>query len=161
MECCRRLRRHFHDPAITTDVIVGFPGETEEEFQESRDFLKQVQFYEMHVFKFSRRGGTRADRMENQVPEEIKTRRSEELLALEKEMSEAYREKFLGKENQVLLEEPVQIGGRMYMTGYTREYIRMAISFEELERRRISPEKGIIISGRAGGMMSPDLVEFL
>ena len=93
-------------------MIVGFPGETEEEFQESRDFLKQVQFYEMHVFKFSRRGGTRADRMENQVPEEIKTRRSEELLALEKEMSEAYREKFLGKENQVLLEEPVQIGGR-------------------------------------------------
>lgn len=161
LECCRRLRRHFHDPAITTDVIVGFPGETEEEFQESRDFLKQVQFYEMHVFKFSRRGGTRADRMENQVPEEIKTRRSEELLALEKEMSEAYREKFLGKENQVLLEEPVQIGGRMYMTGYTREYIRMAISFEELERRGISPEKGIIISGRAGGMMSPDLVEFL
>lgn len=95
---CDILRRYFDNPAITTDVSVGFPGETEEEFEATKAFLERIGFYEMHIFKYSRRAGTRADRMPEQVPEQIKNVRSEALLLLEKQMSKAYRESFLGKE---------------------------------------------------------------
>lgn len=124
---CGILRKYFEDPAITTDVIVGFPGETDEEFAETKKFLETVHFYEMHVFKYSRRAGTRADRMPDQVPEPAKTKRSAELLALEKEMSKAYRASFLGRETEVLLEEPVEIGGARYMVGHTKEYVKAAV----------------------------------
>ena len=124
---CGILRKYFKDPAITTDVIVGFPGETDEEFAETKKFLETVHFYEMHVFKYSRRAGTRADRMPDQVPEPVKTKRSAELLALEKEMSKAYRASFLGRETEVLLEEPVEIGGARYMVGHTKEYVKAAV----------------------------------
>ena len=124
---CGILRKYFEDPAITTDVIVGFPGETDEEFAETKEFLEKVHFYEMHVFKYSRRAGTRADRMPDQVPEPVKTKRSAELLALEKEMSKAYRASFLGRETEVLLEEPVEIGGVRYMVGHTKEYVKAAV----------------------------------
>ena len=124
---CGILRKYFEDPAITTDVIVGFPGETDEEFAETKKFLEKVHFYEMHVFKYSRRAGTRADRMPDQVPEPVKTKRSAELLALEKEMSKAYRASFLGRETEVLLEEPVEIGGARYMMGHTKEYVKAAV----------------------------------
>ena len=124
---CGILRKYFRDPAITTDVIVGFPGETDEEFAETKKFLETVHFYEMHVFKYSRRAGTRADRMPDQVPEPVKTKRSAELLALEKEMSKAYRASFLGRETEVLLEEPVEIGGARYMVGHTKEYVKAAV----------------------------------
>ena len=124
---CGILRKYFRDPAITTDVIVGFPGETDEEFAETKTFLETVHFYEMHVFKYSRRAGTRADRMPDQVPEPVKTKRSAELLALEKEMSKAYRASFLGRETEVLLEEPVEIGGARYMVGHTKEYVKAAV----------------------------------
>ncbi|MFR8165698.1 MAG: tRNA (N(6)-L-threonylcarbamoyladenosine(37)-C(2))-methylthiotransferase MtaB [Enterocloster sp.] len=117
---CGILRKYFRDPAITTDVIVGFPGETDEEFAETKKFLETVHFYEMHVFKYSRRAGTRADRMPDQVPEPVKTKRSAELLALEKEMSKAYRASFLGRETEVLMEEPVEIGGARYMVAIQR-----------------------------------------
>ena len=124
---CGILRKYFRDPAITTDVIVGFPGETDEEFAETKKFLETVHFYEMHVFKYSRRAGTRADRMPDQVPEPVKTKRSAELLALEKEMSKAYLASFLGRETEVLLEEPVEIGGARYMVGHTKEYVKAAV----------------------------------
>lgn len=124
---CGILRKYFRDPAITTDVIVGFPGETDEEFAETKKFLEKVHFYEMHVFKYSRRAGTRADRMPDQVPEPVKTKRSAELLALEKEMSKAYRASFQGRETEVLLEEPVEIGGVRYMVGHTKEYVKAAV----------------------------------
>ena len=124
---CGILRKYFRDPAITTDVIVGFPGETDEEFAETKKFLETVHFYEMHVFKYSRRAGTRADRMPDQVPEPVKTKRSAELLALEKEMSKAYRASFLGRETEVLMEEPVEIGGARYMVGHTKEYVKAAV----------------------------------
>ena len=124
---CGILRKYFRDPAITTDVIVGFPGETDEEFAETKKFLETVHFYEMHVFKYSRRAGTRADRMPDQVPEPVKTKRSAELLALEKEMLKAYRASFLGRETEVLLEEPVEIGGARYMVGHTKEYVKAAV----------------------------------
>lgn len=84
---CNILRKNFTHPAITTDVIVGFPGETEEEFAQTKEYLKRIHFYEMHIFKYSRRQGTRAAVMEHQVPEEIKTKRSAQLLALAESMS--------------------------------------------------------------------------
>ncbi len=128
---CDILRRYFDHPAITTDVIVGFPGETEEEFSETKAFLEQIGFYEMHIFKYSRRAGTRADRMPDQVPEQVKSARSEVLLALEKQMSRAYRESFLGKKKEVLLEEKTEIGGREYMIGHTMEYVKAVVPYEK------------------------------
>lgn len=128
---CDILRRYFDYPAITTDVIVGFPGETEEEFSETKAFLEQIGFYEMHIFKYSRRAGTRADRMPDQVPEQVKSARSEALLALEKQMSRAYRESFLGKKKEVLLEEKTEIGGQEYMIGHTMEYVKAVVPYEE------------------------------
>lgn len=128
---CGILRKYFRNPAITTDVIVGFPAETEEEFETTKAFLKKVNFYEMHVFKYSRRAGTRADRMPDQVPEAVKGMRSAELLRLEAEMSRAFRTSFLGTETEVLLEEPVTINGMKYMVGHTKEYVKAAVPFGE------------------------------
>ncbi len=129
-EKCRILRNVYQNPAITTDVIAGFPGETKEEFEKTRSFVEQIHFYEMHVFKYSVRSGTRAARMPDQIPEEIKNRRSEELLRLEKEMSAKYRRGFLGKELYVLLEEETEINKKLYLTGHTKEYIRAAVPAE-------------------------------
>ena len=123
---CDILRKYFDNPAITTDVIVGFPGETEEEFATTKEFIRQIGFYEMHIFKYSKRKGTKAATMPNQVPEEIKTRRSDELLALEKEMSRDYRQSYVGREVEALLETPITVDGKNYYTGYTKEYIRVA-----------------------------------
>ena len=123
-EVCKRLRRYYDDPAITTDVIVGFPGETEAEFEESRRFIEEIGFYELHVFKYSRRAGTRADRMEGQVAETVKEARSHILLELADRMSHAYREHFLGKEVSLLCEEEVRISGKAFASGYSREYVR-------------------------------------
>lgn len=126
-EGCRILRKYFNNPAITTDVIVGFPQETEDEFETTYDFVKRIYFYEMHVFKYSRRKGTVADKMDGQVDEKIKTQRSGRLLALEKEMSAAYRKESIGKTMQVLIEEKMNYNGTDYMAGYTKNYIRVLI----------------------------------
>ena len=128
---CEILRRYFDNPAITTDVIVGFQGETEEEFEETKAFLERIGFYEMHIFKYSRRAGTRADRMPEQVPEQVKSVRSEVLLKLEKQMSKAYRESFSGKKKTVLLEEKTEIGGRAYMIGHTMEYVKAVVPYAD------------------------------
>ena len=123
-ESCERLRKYYGDPAITTDVIVGFPGETDEMFEESRRFIEEIGFYELHVFKYSRRAGTRADRMEGQVSEAVKDARSHTLLELADRMSHAYREHFLGKEVCMLCEEAVSVSGEPFAAGYSREYVR-------------------------------------
>ena len=125
-EKCCILRRYFDNPALTTDVIVGFPGETEEEFQKSRDFVDKVNFYETHIFKYSRREGTRAAAMENQVSEQEKARRSAVLIELGEKKRKAYEQSFLGKEVEVLVEEEALIQGRPMQTGHTKEYIRIA-----------------------------------
>ena len=130
-EKVRILREVYENPAITTDVIVGFPGETEEEFAETKAFLEKVCFYEMHIFKYSRRKGTNADKMPNQIPDTIKAERSDILLEMEKEQSRTYREQFLGKELEILFEEPMIVDGKRYMTGHTKEYIRAAFLTEE------------------------------
>ena len=129
--CCEILREEFDNPAITTDVIVGFPGETEEEFAETERFLKAIHFYELHIFKYSRRAGTRAADMPDQVPEGTKSVRSDILLALEKQQSLEYRGRFLGTEEEILLEEPIEIDGTKYMMGHTRQYVKGAVPYEE------------------------------
>ena len=129
--CCEILREEFDNPAITTDVIVGFPGETGEDFAETERFLKAIHFYEMHIFKYSRRAGTRAADMPDQVPEGIKSVRSDILLALEKQQSLEYRGRFLGTEEEILLEEPIEIDGTKYMMGHTRQYVKGAVPYEE------------------------------
>lgn len=123
---CQLLRKYFTHPAITTDVIVGFPGETEEEFQMTREYLERIHFYEMHIFKYSKREGTKAAAMKNQVPEPEKTRRSAILLDLEKKMSEEFRNAYLGKTVTALLEEKMEFEGKTYFTGYTKEYVKVA-----------------------------------
>lgn len=126
-ENCGILREFYKNPAITTDVIAGFPGETEEEFLQTMQFVEKIHFYEMHVFKYSRRKGTKAARMEGQVQEQVKARRSAALIRLGEEMSKEYRESFVGQQKSVLLEEPFIYGGKEYYTGYTAEYLKVAV----------------------------------
>lgn len=121
------LRKEFETPAITTDVIVGFPGETEEEFAQSKAFLERVGFYEMHIFKYSKRAGTRAAVMPEQVPDALKTSRSSELLEMEREQSKNFRSRYIGKEAEVLLEETKEIAGKEYIIGHTRDYVKIAV----------------------------------
>lgn len=122
------LRKTFEHPAITTDVIVGFPGETEEEFETTRAFLEKTCFYEMHIFKYSKRKGTRAAVMENQIPEPVKTKRSNVLLEMEAKDSESFREYYIGKDVEVLFEEKKEIGGQEYWIGHTKEYVKVALA---------------------------------
>ena len=121
------FRSAFTNPAITTDVIVGFPGENEAEFAQTKIFLQQIGFYEMHIFKYSLRSGTRAAQMPDQIPESIKTIRSEELLVIEKAMSMKYRQSALNTLQEVLLEEEMSMNGNSYFIGHTREYIKIAV----------------------------------
>lgn len=127
MEKCRLLRRVYDRPALTTDVIVGFPGETEEEFEASRAFVEEVNFFETHIFKYSRREGTRAAAMPDQIPEQEKTRRSHILLELDERRRQEYMESFLGEEKEVLLEEKVELDGKNWWVGYTREYLKAIV----------------------------------
>ena len=120
------LRKYFDDPAITTDVIVGFPGETDEEFDKSLEFAETVGFYEMHIFKYSKRKGTVAEKMPGQVSGVIKDARSDKMEALEHEMSVAFRKRHIGKAYSILFEEEKTIDGKKYYIGHTPEYIKVA-----------------------------------
>ena len=130
-EKCRILRKYFDAPALTTDVIVGFPGETEAEFQESYDFVDKVDFYETHIFKYSKREGTKAASMPDQVDEQIKAQRSARLIELGEKKRKAYEKKFIGRTVEVLVEEDAVIGGKNVQTGHTKEYIKIALDSEE------------------------------
>ena len=124
-EKCQILRKYFQDPALTTDVIVGFPGETEKEFEASRAFVDRINFYETHIFKYSRREGTRAAVMDGQVPDSVKTQRSALLLELGQKKQREYEEKLLGTAREVLMEEAVVIGGETWQVGHTKEYVKI------------------------------------
>ena len=126
-EKCELLREAFTLPALTTDVIVGFPGETEEEFAVTEEFLRQIKLYETHIFKYSKRQGTRAAVMPDQVDEQVKALRSERLIALGEENRLAFEESWMGREAEILFEEKNTIAGKEYFTGYTKEYIRAAV----------------------------------
>ena len=130
-EKCELLRKYFDHPALTTDVIVGFPGETEEEFEESKVFVDKVNFYETHIFKYSKREGTRAAVMENQVPEQIKAERSAQLIELGAKKQEAYEKEMVGKDVEILVEESAQINGKEVQVGHTKEYIKVALESDE------------------------------
>lgn len=131
------LRRAYDHPAITTDVIVGFPGETEEDFEICRQFLERVGFYEMHIFKYSRRKGTAADKMPDQLTDAVKTHRSSVLQQLEAEQSRAFRSRYIGRIAEVLFEEAKEIDGVIYQMGYTRDYIRVALPAQEELRGKL------------------------
>lgn len=130
-EKCCLLRKYFENPALTTDVIVGFPGETEAEFEESMAFVNKVDFYETHIFKYSKRRGTKAADMEGQVPEQIKTRRSAKMIELNKRKQARYEESWIGRTAEVLFEEAVVRDGRKLQTGHTKEYLKIAVEGEE------------------------------
>lgn len=147
---CQILRKYFDRPAITTDVIVGFPQETEAEFAQTIEFLKRIHFYEMHVFKYSRRAGTRAADMPGQLTENQKGQRSDVLLKLDQEMSLEYRKSFLGEEKEVLMEEKIVIDGTEYLVGHTREYVKAAIPWEE-------GKKGAMITGTMASMLNDEV----
>lgn len=135
------LRSVFEHPAITTDVIVGFPGETEEEFERTKAFLDGIGFFEMHIFKYSRRAGTRAAGMPDQVSNLLKTKRSEELFALEQKHSVEFRAYYVGREVEVLLEEEKEVNGTRYMLGHTRDYVKVVVPADkhagELQSNRV------------------------
>lgn len=146
---CEILRKYFRDPAITTDVITGFPGETEEEFAHTLRFVKEIGFYEMHVFPYSKRAGTRAAEMEDQINEAIKHERSAQLIALSDTMSREFRENYQGREVEALLETSYEKDGKNYLTGYTREYIRVAVPADAAEANGV-------VRGCVGDCMDAD-----
>ncbi len=151
LEKVEMLREAFRHPAITTDVIVGFPGESDAEFEETRKFLEKVNFYEMHVFQYSKRQGTAAAGMGNQVPPEIKKSRSEILLALAKKQSREFRKYYIGREAEILFEENREISGVPCRVGYTGEYVRAA--------KKSAPELcGKILAGELTGFAEDDIL---
>lgn len=150
---CELLRKYFVHPAITTDVIVGFPGETEEEFEQTKAYLEHIHFYEMHIFKYSKRKGTRAAVMPDQIDEQIKAARSEKLIALGHDMSKEFRKFYIGKNEEVLFEEKAVIGDKEYFVGYTKEYVKVAKKTDvNLENQ--------IVSGRISGMLTDEILLF-
>lgn len=150
---CELLRKYFVHPAITTDVIVGFPGETEEEFEQTKAYLEHIHFYEMHIFKYSKRKGTRAAVMPDQIDEQIKAARSEKLIALGHDMSKEFRKFYIGKNEEVLFEEKAVIGDKEYFVGYTKEYVKVAKETDEnLENQ--------IVSGRISSMLTDEILLF-
>lgn len=150
---CELLRKYFVHPAITTDVIVGFPGETEEEFEQTKAYLEHIHFYEMHIFKYSKRKGTRAAVMPDQIDEQVKAARSEKLIALGHDMSKEFRKFYIGKNEEALFEEKAVIGDKEYFVGYTKEYVKVAKeTAENLENQ--------IVSGRISGMLTDEILLF-
>ena len=130
-ERCELLRKYFGNPALTTDVIVGFPMETEEDFQASYDFVKDIHFYETHIFKYSRRHGTKAAAMDGQLTEAVKGVRSDKMLELHQMRAEEYERSMMGQEMEVLLEEEVELQGKPYYLGHSKEYIKVAVPKKE------------------------------
>lgn len=131
-EACRLIREYFDRPAITTDIIVGFPDETDEDFEDTYKNLVDLNLYEMHVFKYSRRKGTVADKMPNQVDERIKTERSNRLLELTSKNKKAFEELFKNEKQEVLIEELVTINNKDYYRGHTKRYVLIDIPKESL-----------------------------
>src|SRR5690606_18896784 len=125
-EIVKLLRREMPDTAITTDIMVGFPGETEEEFSETYSFVEAISFSKIHVFQYSPRAGTPAASFENQVPAESKEERSHKLIALGNQLEKAFMEQFAGKRVNVLFEEEQSQRESCYI-GYTDQYVRVAV----------------------------------
>lgn len=149
-EKCRILRQVFDRPAITTDVIAGFPGETEEEFETTYDFLSRIRLYETHIFKYSRRHGTRAASMPDQVPEQVKGQRSDRLIALGEKNRRLFEQQYAGELTEVLFEEKTVIEGKEYYTGYNKQYIKLAVPAD-------GDYENVLIQGRIAKEVAPHL----
>lgn len=130
-EKCQLIRKYIDNPAFTTDVIVGFPGETEEDYISSREFVKKVKFAELHVFKYSKRDGTVAAKMPNQIDEKIKTLRSEDLIKTGEKLTKEFRQAKIGQDTTVLFEEKILLDNKEYWVGHTVDYIKIAVSEKE------------------------------
>ena len=133
-EKCELIRKFYPAPALTPDVIVGFPQETEEDFEESYEFVKKIHFYETHIFKYSRRHGTKAASMDGQLTEAAKAQRSDRMLELHEIRAREYEEAMIGKKMELLLEEEIEIDGRPWYVGHSREYVRAVISKTDAHR---------------------------
>ncbi len=155
VEC---LRHVFDNPAITTDIIVGFPGETPEEFEQTRQFAADVRFYEMHIFKYSKRKGTKAAVMPGQIPEGIKTQRSGVLQCMELQDSKDFRAFYVGSDVEVLFEEKKEIGGQEYWVGHTREYVKVALLSRDNSHEGPEYLQNRLISGKIMGFLQNDVL---
>ena len=133
-------------------MIVGFPGETEEEFEQSYEFVKNINFYETHIFKYSMRKGTKAAAMENQISEQTKAVRSDRMLQLHEGQAQKFEESFLGKTVEILLEEIIKENGKEYFVGHTREYIKGAV-----ERKDGMKQNDVLVC-RAEGFLKPHVL---
>jgi threonylcarbamoyladenosine tRNA methylthiotransferase MtaB len=153
-EKCRILRKAFTRPALTTDVIVGFPAETEEEFETTVRFLEEISFYETHIFKYSRRKGTRAAAMPQQIPEQEKAVRSERLIALGDENRRRFEQSWQGQRAEVLMEETMTLDGKTYFTGYTKEYIKTVIPAD-------ADYTNCVVTGRIDEEVAPHIYRLL
>ena len=153
------LRKTYPNVALTTDIIVGFPGETEEEFNATYEFLERIKFYKMHVFKYSQRRGTRAAVMPNQIDGNIKEERSRKLIELSDKNEMEYNKEYIGKGVEVLFEEPHMENGKRFMKGHTTNYLVVKMETEEelenrLEKVRVVGLDGLELVGikkRIGG----------
>ena len=130
-EIIERIRRYYDDVMLTTDIIVGFPGETEEEFEATYQFLKEVKLYKMHVFQYSPRKGTRAAVMPNQIDGNIKEARSKKLIELSNENQKMYNQQLVGKDVEVLFEDREVEDGITYFRGHTQNYILVKYKTDE------------------------------
>ncbi len=151
-EKCALLRQVYQAPALTTDVIVGFPGETEEEFAASYEFVKSIDFYETHIFKYSKRKGTKAAVMDNQIPEMVKGERSDRMLELHDGQANKYEQQFMGKVVEILLEEILVEDGDEYFIGHTREYIKAAV------KRREGMNQNDVVNCTVQGFLKPHIL---
>ena len=133
-EKCALIRKYYQAPALTTDVIVGFPQETEEDFEMSYEFVKDIHFYETHIFKYSRRHGTKAAAMDGQLTEAKKAERSDKMLELHEIRAREYEETMIGKELEILLEEEIEIDGEAWYVGHSREYVRAVIAKTDVHK---------------------------
>lgn len=130
-ESCKRIRSYYENPAITTDIIVGFPGESEAEYEESKAFVEEMNFYETHIFKYSKREGTKAANMEGQVSDSVKNQRSKEMIALGLKKQKEYENSLIGQVKEVLIEETIEREGRKIQVGHTREYVKIGMEREK------------------------------
>ena len=151
-EKCELIRKYYPAPALTTDVIVGFPMETEEDFEESYEFVKNIHFYETHIFKYSRRHGTKAAAMDGQLTEAVKAQRSEKLLELHDIRAKEYEEAMIGKTIELLLEEEIEEDGKMWYVGHSREYVRAVI--EKTEAHQVND----LVEAKVTGLVADHLL---
>ena len=151
-EKCALIRKYYPAPALTTDVIVGFPKESEEDFQESYEFVENIRFYETHIFKYSRRQGTKAAAMEGQITEAVKGVRSDKMLELHDRRAREYEESMKDKYLEVLLEEEVEIDKKAYYLAHSREYIKVAV--EKTEKLKVND----LLTVKTGGFLEEHIL---